>query len=917
MSSARKFWSYQCEWHGCDKSFKSISTFEAHYRRHTDQRPYPCDYGSCTEAFHDCMALHRHRRTHANEQPFACKYESCGQTFRDGEALAQHYNTHTDQRPFACKYDSCGQVFHDRGKLTEHHHAHKERPLVCEYESCSRTFARRETLEAHLHMHTRERPFTCTYEGCEKSFCDRGGLVQHENSHYCNPLRRRGYESCNQTFTEPFQLHRHYGEAHEKKITLVEEVRPIRLRLSQPKKPSPESLQDSSGKRLVIRLPLKKVPGDTSTSDPREGHEAHQRCSASKIVAKRPSNRVERRIVPHDAGPSKSSSSTSSTSEASGKYQVSSSYGFKSTPTAMPHISTPSFQPQAPASLPTVKPTSAEQKDDRPCTDGQPRGYGTSGYTRFCGVYSKEKATPKKVKTLGGPYHCPRCDTQFTRADRVMRHFVGCITKCGNPDSLKWTDHTSLQGGAKFRARYGNQDREDGFLPRTPDVRRKEKKSRKLRKNVLLRSLIPKPLPSIAEENMESIEPLHKPPGRNALFQEDIVQPIHKRRDALRRSKYDPETIARDVLLATGGHPNMDPLNGHLDILRKRSRVVNLKSNMGTFRWDLVDPEQDPRRERQAEQEVEGERSAPNPSEAKGNIGTNTSNNVQWCYDARSFLPPASSTKPVTLYNEVQFTEVLPKITHFGSMSTIFATGFDCDPSARVMSSNGALWAAIFTMLERRYHEQNFVIRAAVRKYTGDVIGWVACHEVETLQAKPVNPSVYLDWTTAAHLLPSQISRFTATEESAEGKAERSKQREAGQGLASTIQVRAIEAQNYLVPIRRLVVNALVVHPLFQGRGIASGLLKSITQIADMEKRPVWVQAPEDPAIAQGVLKAGLFRRAGFTCAGELNLDLDSYTSGTPEHNGEKGVTFGSYKWNYMLRWPRPVVPKTVTAAAK
>ena len=695
----------------------------------------------------------------------------------------------------------------------------------------------------------------------------------------------------------------------------MEEVRPIRLRLSQPKKPSPESLEDRPRKSLVIRLPLKRVLSDTSTSDPREGYQAQQDSSASKSVGKRLTNRIERRDVPHDAGPSESSSSTSSTSEASGKYQVSSSHGSKPTPKALPHISSPNLQPQAPASLPSVNTTSGQEKDHRPCTDGQPMGYGNVGYTRFCGVYSQEKASPKKVKTIGGPYHCPRCDTQFTQADRVMRHFVGCITKYGNPDSLKWTDHPSLQGGAKFRARIGNQGQGEGLLPWTPDVRRNEKKSRKLRKSVFSRSLTPSPSPFVVKKNMERIEPVRKLPGRNTLLQEDIVQPLKKRRDALRRSKYDPDTIARDVLLATGGHPNMDPLNGHLDILRKRFQAVNNNSNMSTFRWDLVDPERDPKR--QAEQELEAEQSTPKPSEAKKRTGSNVSNEVHSCHDTRSLLPPMSSMKPVVLYNEVQLTVVLPNVTHFGSMSTVFVTAFDRDPSARLMSSNGALWAAIFTMLERRYHEQNFVIRAAVRKCTGDVIGWVACHEVDTLQAKPVDLSVYLDWTTAAHLLPSQISRFTAAEESAEEKAQRSKERKAGHGLASAIQARSNEAQNYLVPIRRLVVNALAVLPRFQGRGVASGLLKSITEMADKERRPIWLQAPEDPANVRGMLKAGLFRRAGFTCAGELNLDLDSYTSGPREGNTKEGVKLGSYKWNYMLRWPHLVGPQPVTAAAK
>ena len=769
-----------------------------------------------------------------------------------------------------------------------------------------------------MHMHTRERPFACTYEDCFKTFCDHGGLIQHEKSHITKNLHPCGYESCNQTFTNPNQLHSLSCEEHKKTIISEKEIRPIRLRLSQPKRQSAQSL-DNPQETLLVRLPVNKTLAGTSTSDPTE---AHDHWTQSEISAKRPTNHVGRRNANHDARPS---FGTSSTSEARRRYQIS-SHGSKFTPTAAPHIPMSNVRPQAPASQPPVKSRSVEHNNYRPNTDGQSSGHGTSVYTRVCGVYSKQKASPKKTKT-NGPYHCPRCDTQFTRARGVARHFVGCITKHGNPESLKWTDHPSLHGTVKFYARKGHLGQEEGFLPPVADVSQNKKKSRKFPKDALTRSLVPKPLSTIVEEKSGSVGPIHKPPGRDALRQKDIVRPIHKRRDALRRSKYNPETIARDVLLAMGIHPNMDPLNAHLDILRKKFRAVNLESNVSTFRWDLVDPEQDsgqgsrqePEREpeRETQQEVDPVQSAPNHSEAKGNTEKSGSSDIQCKYDAPSPVLSQSSTKSGALHSRISFRVFLPDETHFGPMSAIFSSAFDRDSSAKLMFGNGDLWAAIFTMLERRYHGANFVIRAAVMKYTGDVIGWVACHEVDTLQARPVDPSPYLDWTTAAHLQVSQTSRFTSMEESAEEKAERSNQRKVGQGLASTIQARATEAQIYLVPIRRLVINALVVHPLHQGRGVAFELLKSITEIADMEKRPIWIQTPEDPAVAQGVLKTGLFRRAGFTCAGELNLNLDSYASGSREREKEKGVRFGTYKWNYMLRWPRPVVPRIITAAVK
>ena len=709
-----------------------------------------------------------------------------------------------------------------------------------------------------MHMHTREQPYLCSYEACNKSFYDRGELSQHEESHTKKRTLPRSEKSYNETFAKPLELFGPYREEHDMTTKPAEVVRPIRLRLSQPKRQNPGSLEDSPRKRIFLPLSMGKTLGELSTSDPKQAPEI---CSESKASAQ----------------------------------------------------------------------GSAEQTLDKTCTNGEPSGHGTSVYTRVCGVHSIQTASPEEVKNRAGNFHCPRCNTNFTRACGVRKHFVGCITRYGNPDSLKWTDHPSLQKIVQFYARNGFGGRQYDLSFQVIDVK---KFSCQFPKEIMLR-LIPKPLCSIGQESMWNDKSTYKSTRPDALLQKNIVQPMCKRRDALRRSKYNPETIARDILLATGSHPSMDPLNAHLDILRKRFRNVKPESNMSTFRWDLVDPMQDseqhckkepeiePRREhehehesRQGEEEVEPGQSTPYFSEARKDAVQTQFNDNQWHYGSPFSLPSRTSMKIGVPNIEVPFTVTLPKEAHFGQMSTIFSNVFDRDPSARLMSSNEDLWAAIFTMLEHCHHGPNFVTRTVVRRYTGHVIGWIACHEVDTLRAMPGDPLAYLDWTTAAHLLPPQISRFTSTEESAKEKTERLNQRKVGQGLALTIQARATEAQAYLVPSRRLVINALVVHPSYQGRGVASALLKRITEMVDMDQRAIWIQAPEDPAVAQGLLKAGLFRRAGFTCAGELNLDLDCFASPKGEHDKGKVVQFGTYKWNYMVRWPHPV-SKITTATVK
>jgi hypothetical protein len=58
--------------------------------------------------------------------------------------------------------------------------------------------------------------------------------------------------------------------------------------------------------------------------------------------------------------------------------------------------------------------------------------------------------------------------------------------------------------------------------------------------------------------------------------------------EALRKSYYDPKTVARDILIAAGRHPLEHPLNAHLaGILGKH---IDIDSDLSTFDWESVDP---------------------------------------------------------------------------------------------------------------------------------------------------------------------------------------------------------------------------------------------------------------------------------------------------------------------------------------
>ena len=327
--------------------------------------------------------------------------------------------------------------------------------------------------------------------------------MQHEKSHPAQSLHPCEHQACEKIFTKPSELQRHYCEEHMKP-QLVDKVRSIRLRLSQPKRQSPKSMEKAPRKRLVLRPPKQTLSGPL-TSNPSKGDESG---SESKRNIKRPNTHAKRKDVNYIARPPKSSSSVRPISEASSKHRVS---GFSS---RIPL----SVRPQASAWQPTNKSRSAGNYSNRPNADGRSGGHGSYWHTTVCGVYSREKWPPYKIKTSGGPHHCPRCDTQFTRSQGVKRHFVGCIAKFGNPDSLRWTDHPSLQRTVEIYTHKEHQMQEDGILPRGVDLRRNEKESRELPKHASLHYLAPDFRTSVLEVDEEIVEPVSKPSGHGALL---------------------------------------------------------------------------------------------------------------------------------------------------------------------------------------------------------------------------------------------------------------------------------------------------------------------------------------------------------------------------------------------------------------
>jgi len=93
------------------------------------------------------------------------------------------------------------------------------------------------------------------------------------------------------------------------------------------------------------------------------------------------------------------------------------------------------------------------------------------------------------------------------------------------------------------------------------------------------------PPPSSTPHREPSREDESSSSSRNSV---DIVKRIDPS-TAIRRSEYNPNTIARDVLRAVGLHPSEKGLNAHLEVLKSRFKEVDDTSDLSTLRSDLID----------------------------------------------------------------------------------------------------------------------------------------------------------------------------------------------------------------------------------------------------------------------------------------------------------------------------------------
>ncbi|EED16953.1 C2H2 finger domain protein, putative [Talaromyces stipitatus ATCC 10500] len=128
-----------------------------------------------------------------------------------------------------------------------------------------------------------------------------------------------------------------------------------------------------------------------------------------------------------------------------------------------------------------------------------------------------------------------------------------------------------------------SSDDEDGFSRSTTNMNL----------NLAQRPSFPDPGPDVMDLGTDSPHPAEQNvTDSRAEMAEPEIEFDPDDEFVLREIKlyYNPQSIARDVMLATGRHPSERPLNFHLMHLIQTFTGFTLRSDLETVKWDLVDP---------------------------------------------------------------------------------------------------------------------------------------------------------------------------------------------------------------------------------------------------------------------------------------------------------------------------------------
>ena len=167
---------------------------------------WPCP--QCERVCADKSKVMAHYRIHTNERPFPC--QDCDKSFRDKSTLTRHtQSVHLRLKPHRCQF--CPKAFSELTKLK----VHQAR------EHCSQTAQEEETAEDQEAKEAKPAKLTKGEDGmwhcphCAKSFHYSYQVKRHAKTHEAE--ERFPCQECDKVFSQKFTLNRHHQVVHEKR----------------------------------------------------------------------------------------------------------------------------------------------------------------------------------------------------------------------------------------------------------------------------------------------------------------------------------------------------------------------------------------------------------------------------------------------------------------------------------------------------------------------------------------------------------------------------------------------------------------------------------------------------------------------------------------------------------------------------
>ncbi|CAG2112435.1 unnamed protein product, partial [Medioppia subpectinata] len=209
---------YRCDHKGCDYKTGCLSYLKSHQISHSNERQFKCSINGCDKTFKTETSFNKHQlRTHSDffaDIPWIeCSHTGCQYRSKIKPDITVHMKTHS--KPYRC--DECGKSFGSTDCLKRHKRTHdKSSQIPCEWPECERRFTNNNVMKAHMNSHTCETTYRCQWPGCDNTYNHRNGLETHVRRVHNGLLDLKcHWPECEYSTTNPIRLHNHIDRQHK------------------------------------------------------------------------------------------------------------------------------------------------------------------------------------------------------------------------------------------------------------------------------------------------------------------------------------------------------------------------------------------------------------------------------------------------------------------------------------------------------------------------------------------------------------------------------------------------------------------------------------------------------------------------------------------------------------------------------